>query len=128
MKQLTIIGNLGANAVLRTTSDGKSLMSFNVAVSAGSQGTVWFNCIGNLRDKLFPFLVKGQCVCVQGDLSARVYNGNIDLSVSIDRVELCGRAPATNEPTQTAAEPAPELSPVNSSQAQIASGDTQLPL
>lgn len=95
MKQLTIIGNLGSNAVRRTASDGKELMTFNVAVNAGQNQTVWFNCIGNFRDKLFGFLIKGQCVCVMGDLSARVYNGNLDLGVNIDRVELCGRAPET---------------------------------
>lgn len=100
MKQITILGNLGANAVMRTTADGKQLMSFNVAVNAGADRTVWFNCIGNMREKQFGYLTKGQCVLVQGDLNARVYNNNIDLSVSIDHVELCGRAPE-----KTAAEP-----------------------
>lgn len=109
MKQLTIIGNLGSNAVRRTASDGKELMTFNVAVNAGQNQTVWFNCIGNFRDKLFEYLVKGQCVCVMGDLSARVYNGNLDLGVNIDRVELCGRAPETktdsaNSPSQPSAQ------------------------
>lgn len=94
MKQITIIGNLGANAVIRTTSDGRQLMSFNVAVNQGSdKQPLWFNCIGSCRDKLIPFLVKGQCVCVMGDLSAQVYKNDIDLSVSIDKCELCGKAP-----------------------------------
>lgn len=98
MKQLTIIGNLGANAVTRLTSDGRQLMSFNVAVSAGKDSEpVWFNCIGNLREKLLQYLVKGQCVCVVGDLSAGVYQGRVDLSISIDRVELCGKAPDQTE-------------------------------
>ena len=95
MKQITIIGNLGANAVRRTTSDGKELMSFNVAVNQSDNTCIWFNCIGNLREKLLPYLVKGQCVCVMGDLSARVYNNNIDLSISIDKTELCGSRPKT---------------------------------
>ena len=63
MKCITIIGNLGANAVRRTTTDGRELMSFNVAVNQTNGDPVWFNCIGNLREKLLPFLVKGQCVC-----------------------------------------------------------------
>lgn len=97
MKSVTIIGNLGANAVLRTTSDGKQLMTFNVAVNPGKDASpVWFNCIGNYREKLMPFLVKGQCVCVMGDLQARVYNGALDLGISIDKCELCGVAPANN--------------------------------
>lgn len=98
MKQVTIIGNLGAQAVRRVASDGKELMTFNVAVNAGKDSQpVWFNCVGNLREKILPFLVKGQCVCVVGDLNARTYNGNIDLSVNIDRIELCGAAPETKE-------------------------------
>lgn len=97
MKQITIIGNLGANAVRRTTSEGRELMSFNVAVNQPNGDPVWFNCIGTLREKVLSYLVKGQCVCVTGDLSARTYNGQIDLGVSIDRVELCGSAPTKEE-------------------------------
>lgn len=93
MKCITIIGNLGANAVIRTTSEGKQLMSFNVAVNQPNADPIWFNCIGNLREKLLPFLIKGQGVCVIGDLSPRVYNGQIDLSISIDKCELCGAKP-----------------------------------
>lgn len=96
MKQITIIGNIGANAVIRTTADGRQLMSFNVAVNQGKGDPIWFNCIGNNREKLFPYLVKGQCVCVVGDLSADVYQGRIDLTVNIDRCELCGKAPEQN--------------------------------
>lgn len=100
MKQITIIGNLGANAVRRTTSDGKELMSFNVAVNVKDAQPVWFNCVGTLREKLLPFLVKGQCVCVVGDLRAGIYQNSVDLSVSIDRVELCGAAPVEQTQSQ----------------------------
>lgn len=104
MKQITIIGNLGANAVRRTASDGRELMTFVVAVSAG-QSTAWFNCVGSFREKIFPYLVKGQCVCVVGDLNASLYKQIIDLTVNIDRTELCGKAPvresnAANEEVQ----------------------------
>lgn len=97
MKQITILGNLGANAVRRTTSSGKEIMTFNVAVSAGDNQTIWFGCVSNLRENLLPYLVKGQAVCVMGDLQPRVYNGNLDLSISVDRVELCGKAPTAEE-------------------------------
>lgn len=93
MKLVTIIGNLGANAVRRVASDGRELMTFNVAVNVKNQQPVWFNCIGSLREKLFPFLVKGQGVCIIGDLSAGVYQGTPDLQVNIDKIELIGAAP-----------------------------------
>ena len=89
MKCITIIGNLGANAVRRMTSDVRELMSFNVAVHQGEDSTIWFNCVGNLRDKVFPYLVKGQCVCVMGDLRPGIYNNTLDLSVGVDKIELC---------------------------------------
>jgi single-stranded DNA-binding protein len=100
MKQITIIGNLGANAVRRVASDGKEIMTFNVAVNQANAEPVWFNCIGNLREKLLPFLVKGQCVCVIGDLAANVYNNRIDLSINIDRTELCGAKPEEKNENQ----------------------------
>lgn len=90
MKCITIIGNIGANAVRRSTSDGRELMSFSVAVNDRNNTTTWFNCVGALREKQFDFLTKGQNVAVTGDLSVGVYNGRPDLTVNIDRLELCG--------------------------------------
>lgn len=102
MKSITIIGNLGANAVMRTTAEGRQLMSFNVAVNQPNGTPLWFNCIGAMREKLFPFLVKGQCVCVMGDLNAQVYKGDLDLGISLDKIELCGKAPETVAPANAA--------------------------
>lgn len=98
MKCITIIGNLGANAVRRTASDGRELMTFNVAVNTKNQQAIWFNCIGSFREKLFPFLIKGQGVCVVGDLSAGVYQNTPDLQISIDKVELVGASPDQQSP------------------------------
>ena len=105
MKSITIIGNLGANAVVRTTSEGKQLMSFNVAVNKADGTAIWFNCVGNLREKVLPYLVKGQTVCVIGDLNADLYKNQIDLSVNIDRIELCGSAPANTNSSQPQSQP-----------------------
>lgn len=93
MKCISIIGNLGANAVLRTTSDGRSIMTFNVAVNQPNADPLWFNCVAPMREKLFPYLVKGQTVAVVGDLTVGTYNNRIDLTVNVDKCELCGKAP-----------------------------------
>lgn len=118
MKQVTIIGNLGANAVRRMTSDGRELMSFNVAVNTGGdKAPMWFGCIGNMREKLMPFLVKGQCVCVTGDFSFDMYKNNVELTVNIDRVELCGARPETQDHSQQSEQVQTKTSvPVESSQ------------
>lgn len=104
MKCITIIGNLGANAVLRTTSEGKQLMTFNVAVSRGENNPIWFNCVSNMREKLMPFLVKGQCVAVVGDLTPGIYNNQLDLSINVDKIELCGSAPKSDTPAESKSE------------------------
>ena len=99
MKEITIIGNLGSNAVLRQTSDGRSLMTFSVAVNHGQNETTWFNCIGNYREKVFPYLQKGVQVCVIGDFSASIWQGKIDITINVDKMELCGTK--SNDPTPT---------------------------
>lgn len=94
MKCITILGNIGNNAVMRTTSDGRQLMTFSVAVNqSNEQQPVWFNCVANMREKLFPYLIKGQCVIVIGDLAPALYKGQIDLTINADRIELAGKAP-----------------------------------
>lgn len=97
MKNITIIGNLGANAVLHSTDDGSQLMSFNVAVDVTNADPIWFHVVANYRERLFPFLVKGQNVCVIGDLSANIYNNRLRLSISANKMELCGPSPAKAE-------------------------------
>ena len=92
MKSISIVGNLGANAVRRVTSDGKELMTFSVAVNDSKNNVTWFNCVSGMR-KNFDYLVKGQCVAVTGDLSITLYNGNLDASINVDRLELCGAKP-----------------------------------
>lgn len=93
MKQITIVGNLGSNAVRRVASDGRELMSFNVAVNSGKDSVTWFNCIGSLREKMLDYLVKGQAVVVVGDLVASVFKDRVDLQVNINSCELVGKAP-----------------------------------
>lgn len=93
MKEITIIGNIGANAVLRQTSDGKQLMTFSVAVNVPNADPIWFNCVSNYRERVFPYLLKGAAVCVIGDLQLSVYQGKIDANVSVDKMELCGTKP-----------------------------------
>lgn len=107
MKQVTIIGNLGSNAVLRTTSEGKNLMTFSVAVSQRDADPLWFNCVSNYREKVFPYLQKGTNVCVVGDLQVSLYNQKIDLSVNVDRIELCGTKKDDAQVTQEEAEKDP---------------------
>lgn len=100
MKTITISGNLGTNAQRRNTSEGRELMTFSVAVN-DHNATTWFNCVSSFREKQFDYLVKGQQVIVVGDLKVGVYNGQPDLSISVDRIELCGGTKADTQSDST---------------------------
>lgn len=97
MKQLIIIGNIGADAVCRTCADGTQLLTFNVAVS-NRDSAEWFGVAYRYHEKLLPYLVKGQSVFVQGAPRFGVYNNRPDITINADRIELIGSA-RRDEPT-----------------------------
>jgi single-strand DNA-binding protein len=79
MKQLTIIGNIGFDAVIKEYN-GQKFIEFSVAVNErykkadGTQveTTDWINCTyRNLG--LAPYLKKGDKILVQGKMSVNVY-------------------------------------------------------
>lgn len=104
MLQVTVIGNLGADA-REETYNGNKFLSFNVAHTESwrsqdgqrHESTTWVSCAlngdgGNLRQ----YLVKGKTVMVQGRLSTRVYSSPKErnmvagINCSVDKIELLG--------------------------------------
>lgn len=105
MLKLVIIGNLGADAELRS-ANGAQFLSFRVAHSdrwadrnSGEvrDNTTWVSCTlngdgGNLR----PYLKQGAKVFVYGDVSTRVYVSPKDgkqyagIDCRVRQLELCG--------------------------------------
>jgi single-strand DNA-binding protein len=81
MKQLTIIGNLGFDAVIKEYN-GQKFIEFSVAVNErykkadGTQveTTDWINCTYRQLG-LAPYLKKGDKILVQGKMSVNVYQG-----------------------------------------------------
>lgn len=82
MLQLQVIGNIGANAELRT-ENGNTFVTFKVAhnerwTSADGQQhdtTTWISCVLNGdAGKLLQYLVKGALVFVSGEPSVRTYH------------------------------------------------------
>lgn len=82
MLQSIVIGNLGADVEFHS-EQGSEFITFKVAHTdryPDAQGnqieeTVWISCVMNGRaEKLRPYLVKGQKVCVIGDTSVRTYH------------------------------------------------------
>ena len=104
MLQITVVGNLGADAKVQE-SNGKKFVSFNVGHNEkwsdqnGTEhvSTQWVSCvINNDGGNLIHYLKKGKTVFVIGRGSTRVYSSEKErrmvagLNVSVDRIELIG--------------------------------------
>ena len=106
MLQVTLIGNLGANAEVKV-ADGREFVTFRVAHNdsfTDAQGNKversnWIDCTmscANGRPAVLPYLQRGTLVCVVGSLSTRIYSSEKDrcmkagLTVHVNRVELLG--------------------------------------
>lgn len=95
MKAITIAGNLGKDAVVRTTPNGDKVAGFGVAVeerNGQDKRTIWFDCSlwGKRGEALANYLTKGTRVCVSGTLSTREHEGKTYLTVSAHEVTLMG--------------------------------------
>jgi len=120
MSQITALGNLGRDAQLRETPDGKSVCSFSVCanVRKGRDDTpVWFNCTlwGKRAEALGPHLTKGTMVCITGQLVPREYKGKNDelrqsLDVDVREIAFAGgrsEQPAADHPPTRQQQSAP---------------------
>ena len=95
MKQITIAGNIGRDAVVRRTNAGDAVAGFPVAVeerNGQDKRTLWFDCSlwGKRGDALAQYLTKGSRVTVAGDLSTREHEGRTYLTVRVAEVTLQG--------------------------------------
>lgn len=95
MKNVTIAGRLGKDAVLRRTQSGDPVLSFSVATDDGygqNKRTLWFDVSvwGKRGEALSDHLTKGSAVSVAGDLSTREYEGKTYLTVRANEVTLLG--------------------------------------
>ena len=104
MNKLTIIGNLTKDPELRTTTSGKTVCDFTVAVNRrfkqeGQPEADFFRVsVWNERgENCAKYLAKGRKVCVRGPVSVRTYTGNdgtvrASLEVTADDVEFVSSA------------------------------------
>lgn len=69
---ITVSGNVGKDAVLRVTPNGKHISSFSIPAKSGfgdNEKTSWLNCkmFGAMAEKLSTAIVKGAKVTVTGE-------------------------------------------------------------
>lgn len=109
MNKLTIIGNLTNEPELRTTTNGKDVCGFTVAVNRPKRngqdmGTDFFK-VNAWEEKgrlCKQYLTKGKKVCVIGAVSVRTYTGNdgttrANLEVKADEVEFLSPKQAADD-------------------------------
>jgi single-strand DNA-binding protein len=102
--KIILVGNLGRDAELRATPQGKQVASASLAVEdwqkkdeRGKPGTEWYRVKiwGKQAESLAPHLLKGKTVLVEGRLSIQTWTDREGKTrytpeVSSDRVVLLG--------------------------------------
>lgn len=97
MRRVELIGNLGADAELKTLNNG-SVANFRIAAKTGRKDdeSEWFSCslFGKRGEALLEYLKKGTQVFVRGDFKVRKYQKDgqdrYSLDVTCEEVELVG--------------------------------------
>lgn len=108
MKQLTIIGHVGADPVIKTVN-GDAILDFSIAVNekfkkndgTSVENTTWFQC-STKNLKLASFIKKGDKMMVQGNFKIGIYkdgsnNAKVGIDVRASKIEFLGSKDADKE-------------------------------
>lgn len=96
MQTITISGNLGKDAELKSTQGGDDVLSFSVAVKQGwgdKASSNWYRVSvwGKRARSLSDYLRKGTKVVVQGELTIGEYNGKPQFDIRASEVEFMSK-------------------------------------
>ena len=101
MLVVEVIGNLGADAVIREFS-GQKFIAFSVAHTesyTNAQGqkqerTTWVGCLKYGESAVLNYLKKGTRVFIRGELSAKIYEANgspqVGVNCKVKELQLLG--------------------------------------
>ena len=122
MIKMTVIGNIGADAVQRETN-GRKYTTFNVAVSTKyknqdgteTERTTWISCARDGQSPIDQWLKKGRQVYVEGTPSVSMFTDNqghpnCNLKLAVHRIELLG-GKDENQPQAPQPQAAPQQQP-----------------
>lgn len=107
MLKLEVIGNLGADAEVKTINE-REYVTFSVAHTERGKGedndkTIWVSALwGGNGGKLLQYLKKGTKVFLRGDLNVNLFqskSGAYDYSINVmvREIQLCG---SSNRPEE----------------------------
>lgn len=96
MQTISISGNLGKDAELKSTQGGDDVLSFSVAVKQGwgdKASSNWYRVSvwGKRARSLSDYLRKGTKVVVQGELTIGEYNGKPQFDIRASEVEFMSK-------------------------------------
>ncbi len=119
---ITISGNVGKDAVLRVTPNGKYIASFSLPAKSGfgeNEKTSWLNCkmFGAMAEKLSAAIVKGAKITVTGEFVIEEWtkqDGSQAQSptILVRDIDLQPRGtPGSNQPKQQKQQSKPSTEP-----------------
>lgn len=91
MKEILIIGHVGAAPKQRISAKGETFYTFNVAVAERDKSTTWVQCIINGERKIMQYIDKGRQVLARGDFRVSVYKDSPTIELRVDTLELLAR-------------------------------------
>lgn len=95
MNSVNLIGYVGSQPELKTTQNGKSVCSFNLAVKSRDK-TNWIKLVfwNNLAEIVVKYIRKGEQLGVTGEINVREYEKNNEkrtaYEVVAEQIHFCG--------------------------------------
>lgn len=140
MLVVEVIGNLGADAVIREFS-GQKFIAFSVAHTesyTNAQGqkqerTTWVSCLKYGESAVLNYLKKGTRVFIRGELSAKIYeaggNPQVGINCKVRELQLLGgtKAEGQQPEPQHQTQAAPTYQQDNNNPFPPSSGNDDLP-
>ena len=142
LNHVSIMGRLARDPELRTTTSGKSVVSFTIATDRnrkdanGQNQTDWIRMTAWEKTAEFncKYFQKGSMIAIDGRLQSKTYqdkNGNnrTDMEVVVEEVNFVGAKSASNADSnaQPAARQQPTAQPQTAPQFEDVSDDPDLP-
>lgn len=111
MNVFTAIGRIGRDAQVRSTSSGRQVAGWSLAVDSGfgdNKKTVWVDCAlwGDRAEKLAQYIRKGDRIGITGELGTREHEGKTYVTCSVRDVTLLGDK-RDNRPAEPRHKPVP---------------------
>lgn len=142
LNHVSIMGRLARDPELRTTTSGKSVVSFTIATDRnrkdanGQNQTDWIRMTAweKTAEFICKYFQKGSMIAIDGRLQSKTYqdkNGNnrTDMEVVVEEVNFVGAKSASNADSnaQPAARQQPTAQPQTAPQFEDVSDDSDLP-